>query len=163
MPPKKIFYFENYNDMPVKAGGILPYKIMNGELYFLMINKNNIYEDFGGKIENSDETPEDMASREACEESNCLLDKEIIKRNIIESSFNIYIKHAKYVLYIFQANRYVEKLHSTQFGDAELHDNIKRTVEWISYEQFLTSKKHVRLCDNNILFAMEIIKKRNSL
>lgn len=163
MTQNKIFYYVNDRDMPIKAGGVLPYKITNENLYFLMINKNNIYEDFGGKIDMLDETPEDMASREAYEESNCLLDKEDTKKNIIESSFDFYIKHSKYVLYMFQANEYIKNLHPSQFGDTELHDNIKRTVEWISYDQFLKSKKHVRLCDNNILIVMEIIKKRHFL
>ena len=62
---RKIFYFYDNLKMPIMASGVLIFKYIENKLYFLMINHNNLYEDFGGKTDFTDNSIEDVASRVA--------------------------------------------------------------------------------------------------
>jgi hypothetical protein len=142
---RKIFYL---NTKQVTAGGMLLYKIFNGELFLLLICSNGVYEDFGGKAGIKDTTIENTVSREVCEESNYLFDNNNIE-NRIKCIEPIYIPHSKYVLYILEATIDESLLTPEVFGDKELHDNIQRTVSWISHDDFVnmyfTKKLNPRL------------------
>jgi len=81
-------------------------------------------------------------------------------RNIIKE---VYSKPSKYLIYIIPTTINYDP---NSFGDREIHDNIRRTVEWVSYE-FLTdqntydNKLHFRLKSKQFMDAItEIYNKR---
>src|SRR5687768_9329323 len=68
---KTLFYLDD-NTKPIRAAGVIIYKIVDGIVNLLLINVNNRYEDLGGKIEHVDIEISDTVIREALEESNNL-------------------------------------------------------------------------------------------
>ena len=158
----KIFYVDK---KPVQAGGILFYRYFKYRnntrvLKFLMINNNNknnkhlknrnsnslnkhkeYYEDFGGVIDDEDKCIQDTVIREGNEESNNILSK-YLNKSTLENCTKFYHKRGKYLFYLVEMKNYINpKL----FGDLEIHDNIPRVVEWVSY------KKYKILVENNMV------------
>ena len=123
-----------YNSNYIKAGGVLFYRIYNNNKEFLVIEENNKYSDLGGKIEEYDKTIYDTISREVYEESNKYFEKDKIYNILIQNkNERIYIKNAKYLLYILNINL--------------IDDNIiTSNIKWISRE-LLIEKHHPRLRD----------------
>jgi hypothetical protein len=133
---KPIFKYKNNY---IKAGGVLFYRIYDNDKEFLVIEENNKYSDLGGKIEEYDKNIYDTISREVYEESNNYFEKDKIYNILIQNeNKGIYIKNAKYLLYILNIN---------------LIDNniITSNIKWIS-RNLLIEKHHPRLRDiiNNI-------------
>lgn len=162
---KKVFSFkdpETETISEVKAGGAMPYiyDLTNKDLSFLMIVDGDKYCDFGGKIDPKDANIQETISREVFEESNGIFKKRYILDKIKKLD-GIYSQHSKYLLYLFEADKYYDP---KQFGKIEFHDNIPRTVEWVTFSnlmkfEFLQNKLHARLKYKN--FFKEI-KKINS-
>jgi hypothetical protein len=147
------FKYKLHNKLyPIRAGGILFYRYVNDNLVFLMIKRNNIYSDFGGKTEPIDKSIIDTASRETEEESNKIFKKNMII-NIIRNQKGIYCKHSKYVIYLYRLDKYINP---RIFGKYEKAEGIRRTVEWISYKYFIRNinKIHVRLQNKYLLFIL---------
>jgi hypothetical protein len=145
---KKIFYLNNDKECPVKAGGVLFYKYNNkNELKVLVINKNNRYEDFGGRIESrKDRNIIDTVSREVAEESNNIFQNDYISEELNKLQ-PIYIKDSKYLLYVIELDKeYSEK----SFSDMEYYSKCFRNVEWLLFENFITKSIHprIRICKN---------------
>jgi len=135
------FYYNEDKNMPIRASGCLIYKIYNNEIKFLMIKKTHDekYEDIGGKTDINDITEFDTISREVEEETNMVIDKNIIKYQLSRSK-SVYISNSKYILYLIEANSYERNLKSKYFGRKEIKDNINRTVEWIGIENIIENK-----------------------
>jgi len=129
-----------------KASGILPYTIINNEIYFLLqqIDKTNLYSDFGGKREKTDNSIKYTAAREFSEEtngyffsniSNTLSDTDLIKKSriIIESlliynnPLYIYNFNGKYLIYLL----YIKSIDPNKLDNVEKYSNIKRKCKWI--------------------------------
>lgn len=147
------FYIGKNN--PCRAGGVLPYKMYDNTLYFIMIKSNGKYEDFGGKTSVEDKSINDTIIREAYEESNGIFSIISTQQNIEnyqQKSLNIqriYMKSGKYLLYIIRSD---EDYDPDLFGNKEFHDNIGRTVEWVSIDtlmsrEFTRTNLHPRLCN----------------
>ena len=92
------------------GGGILPYTIHEGEIYFLLSRESidykwkesGLWSDFGGKKEKN-ETYKDAAIREGYEESNGILGDEKYIENLIDNHCIFHLtknKHRVYVVYI---------------------------------------------------------------
>lgn len=128
------FYLDDEHTQELRAGGVLFYKYNEDKTNFdlLLIYSRNNYEDFGGCTDENDTNIIDTVSREVNEESNGIFEQDVIK-NKIKDSIPIYIKHCKYALYFVELH---ENYNSGDFGDKEIHDNINRTVEWVSYDKF---------------------------
>ena len=129
------FWYNNDENKKIRAGGVLFYKFNETtlNLEFLMIhNKNNYYEDFGGRTDIEDNDIIDTICREVEEESNKIFKKEFIRKELINSK-STYIKQCKYLLYFVELKNYHDP---KKFGEIEIHDNIERTVEWITYDDF---------------------------
>lgn len=140
---RPIFYYDNNKKNEIKAGGIIYYrfnKIIN-EIEFLLINCNNIYEDFGGKTDEKDKNIIYTIIREACEESNRIFDENELLTQIKNKS-GIYNKTSKYIIYFLKTEKEYEPI---EFGDVELFESIERTVEWISISKLKGKKLHIRL------------------
>lgn len=151
-----------------KASGILPYTIINNEIYFLLqkINKTNLYSDFGGKREKNDNSIKYTAAREFSEETNGYFfnenkdiskiktDNDLIKKSriIIESlliyknPLYIYNFNGKYLIYLL----YIKSVNPNKLDNIEKFTNIKRKCEWINRkllinDDFIKNKLDYRL------------------
>lgn len=129
------FNYLNDNNMPIRAGGVIIYRKINNQIEFLLIKKliGNIerYEDIGGKTDKNDTNEFDTIARETSEETNSIINEQIIKKQLTYSK-SCYNLKSKYVLYFIKANKYEKKLKSAVFGDIETHDSIHRTIEWVN-------------------------------
>jgi len=137
------FYYQNDISKPIRAGGVIIYRIFNDSIQFLMIKtkyKNyDRYEDIGGKTDKIDISELDTIAREVSEETNQIINQQIIKYQLTKSK-SIYIPHSKYLLYFVKANLYEQNLKSVYFGDKEIKDDIFRTIHWIDIKSFINNK-----------------------
>jgi hypothetical protein len=149
------FYFEDDKTKPIRAGGVLIYKFVDDQIKLLMIKTNYNdeirFEDIGGKTDINDVTEFDTVSREVSEETNLIINQQIIKYQL-KNSTSIYIPNSKYILYLVEANLYERNLKSNYFGNKEIYDDIKRTIHWINLETYLNNKVkiHPRICSNDV-------------
>ena len=149
--------FHAFNDKSnlIRAGGLIYYKFKNNKLQFLLIKCNNVYEDFGGKTDKVDESFEDTIAREAREESNGIFEEDEILMEICEKNL-AYYKKSKYIVSLLETKKEYDP---TDFGDIEHHTNIKRTVEWVDYDDIITKNNlHIRLKFDNFCKKIENIK-----
>jgi hypothetical protein len=168
---RKCFYYEDDEEKPILAAGILFIKEEKGKKFVLLQkvikkNKPDEYSDFGGKIDEKDDTVIDTISRELGEEinfglyekekkDNIYLDtiqklKDMILKNIVKI---IYQKTAKYLVIIAKLPKNI-MLDFEKISDFEKLDKINRIVDWISYEDFIKNNPnqiHPRLWGNQIL------------
>jgi 8-oxo-dGTP pyrophosphatase MutT (NUDIX family) len=121
----------------VTSGGVIIYRFGDLGMELLLVNSRGGYEDFGGKIDGSDQSIYKTVARETYEESNKLLNKKQIEARLVTAPY-IYIKNSKYVCFIIEATHAESLLQSEDFGDIEIHDNIERTVKWIPLSMILT-------------------------
>ena len=134
---KKTFYLDKDEKKPVVAGGVILYRFVKDQhMELLLIESRGNYEDFGGCADDDDENIFAMVAREAFEESNKLLDFELIKKRLTHAQF-AYAEKSKYVVYVIKATKGEERLNGSDFGDKEIHDNIARLVKWIPLDTFL--------------------------
>ena len=159
--------------MPIRAGGVIIYRKINNHIEFLLIKKliGNIerYEDIGGKTDKNDETEFDTIARETCEETNSIINEQIIKKQL-EYSKSCYNLKSKYVLYFIKANKYERKLKSHVFGDIETHDSIHRTIEWVNtkmiIDKMITLHPRLLLMINDIkkqILSLQLVNLTNNL
>lgn len=167
---KKIFYLNKHEEKPVGAGGVILYRFINGiNMELLLVESRGNYEDFGGCVDDEDDTIIDTVAREAYEESNKLLKIKSIKKRLNDAQF-AYSERSKYVVYVICANEREEQLNSDDFGDIEIHDNISRKVKWIPLDVFLAKeviqyKLNWRLKNKTLFDILKNIKndKKNSI
>lgn len=163
MSQKKIFYLHQDSNLPIIAGGIILYKIFNNNVYLLLIDKNGIFEDLGGKTNARDETIQDTVSREAYEESNYLIDLNSVKKRLQASNY-VYNPNSKYITYLIQANNKEIQLKENDFSNKEIQENIPRKIKWISLNTLLNPniikyRIACRLKHKNFFDQIKIIKK----
>src|SRR5262249_513999 len=89
------------------------------------------YDDLGGAVDNTDDSVTSTIIREAMEETNNMIDI----NHIINSKCNVFYNHfSKY--YSFAIKITNGSYNDTNiFGDMEIHDNIKRTINWYTYKE----------------------------
>jgi len=163
---RKCFYYDNDSEKPILAAGVLFVKEEKGKKYVLIQKKKkenqDEYSDFGGKIDLKDQTAVETIARELGEELNdgiydsskpekIYLDnvrdlKNLIQENIIKS---VYQERAKYFVIIAQLPENIS-LDFAIIGDSEKLDKINRTVEWITYEDFMKLYNGSRKTPNQI-------------
>ena len=153
---RKIFNYDNIDeskivsmlsknelfDKSISATGILFYKIVKNNVKLMLIkyaDKNwPKLDDFGGRIDNTDDTVFDAAIRETEEETNKIITKDLILK--ISSDDNIkcfYNKTSKYFLHLIRVDE--DFFSDTSiFGDFEEHDKIYRKVEWYDFKDCKT-------------------------
>jgi len=148
---KPIFYVDNDKTKPLAAAGIILYKMdkITNVPKFLMSKSNTrtkdpnvyIYEDFGGRIDKTDKSIEDVIAREAYEESNGILEKDYIL-SLVKKSSILYKNYGKYGVYICETEN---DYNCDDFGTVEKHDNINRTVEWVSFDTLLKDTNFLKI------------------
>lgn len=133
-----------FNRKPVKACGLILVHYSD-EPYFLLQKKKNRYEDFGGRVDPSDQTVFDTITREATEESNGQLDRESLLQRLFTSTVFYYHQQANYLYAILPATAEEASLIDSDFGSIEAHDQIERQVSWVPLSQLSPDKIHPRL------------------
>lgn len=143
LTPKRPTFF--YQDNEIRAGGILFYRFTNkGKVEVLLSNKNNRYEDIGGKTDSVDKTILDTISREVHEETNGLFNSNVVASQLYKNRDNG-ISNGKYLLFVIKANSYERKCTSEEFSDHEILYDIPRTMHWVSLECLSHLQLHPRL------------------
>jgi len=144
---RPIFYFNDDKNSEIRAGGILFYKYNKTNFDLLLTYSRNNYEDFGGCTDENDKNIIDTISREVVEESNNIFNQTEIKKKL-EDAHCVYVKHCKYIVYFVEL---AEDYDVSLFGDTEVCDNFKRTVEWVPYDTINNIKLNFRLKSYNVL------------
>jgi hypothetical protein len=143
-------FFVQENEL--RAGGVLFYRFNQSKIELLLINKNDRFEDIGGKTDAIDKCIEDTVSREVEEETNNRITSFHIKKQIEKCEHRaIFYNKSKYVLYFIKANKYERKLSTEDFSNKEITDDIARTLHWIPLSDISTIILHPRLSLQSIL------------
>jgi hypothetical protein len=121
----------------ISACGCLFYKIDNaGSKQLLLIKYEDPrwtrLDDFGGRVDLADTCVDDCIIRETIEESNNQINDEIMKKLLQVEHRTFYNPKSKYysVLIKVDAAFFPD---GRIFGDLEITDNIKRTINWYKY------------------------------
>lgn len=137
MQKKTIKYIDDENTRPVTATGVMIYKQTSDYKMKLLIMKNRgVYEDIGGKIDPDDESIYSAAAREVDEETNGMIKKDTLIDRLKMAQY-VYVPRSKYVIFLLEANDAEKRLKKGDFGDREIHDNIPRSIEWISRDKLI--------------------------
>ena len=168
---KQKYYFIDDNDCQILAAGVLPYrynkKIHDYEFLMIKYFKNNIpfYSDFGGCVDKNDIDINMTIAREADEESNGILSQNDVYENLYHGIFLLNLK-SKYLV-VLCSIKYItkKKIKEEMFGNVEIHDNIERTVEWISLTQLMNNefKNHLNFRLRFRDFFKELSEKKNKI
>ena len=144
MPPKKddrpTFSFNNNEDMPVKAGGVLFYRFNKDAMDLLLVDNEGTLEDLGGCTDAKDTDIYKTVSREVDEESNGKFKRNNIEKRIRVAEEYVYIPRSKYIIFLEEVTDKEAKLKMTDFGNREIHDDIPRKVKWVPLTIFLTQE-----------------------
>jgi hypothetical protein len=149
----------------IYAGGVLLYKFIDDQIYFLMIysDRRKAHEDIGGKVDNNDTTIYNTVIREAFEETNQII--KLNKETLISSPY-FYNDNGKYILYLVEANYEQSKTTKEDFGPVELYENIERIIEWVKCDDFI--QKNIKVCNRVNMYHIinylksKVIKKINA-
>ena len=170
MPRQKYYFFDD-DDNKILAAGLLPYrfnkKINNYEFLMIKYLKNNVpfYSDFGGCVDKNDTDINTTIARETDEESNGVLSFDNVYGNLHNGLYLLNLK-SRYLV-VFCSIKYItkKKIEGYMFGDVELHDNIERTIEWISLDKLTNNefKNHLNFRLRFKDFFVELYNKKKKL
>lgn len=165
---RKIFNYDNIEEFKIvesnkdaytntiSACGCLFYKVVNGDLYLLLISYTDPewdrLDDFGGKIDTTDVSVIDAIIRETSEESNDIINGDIIQRC---DYYEFYNRQSKYYSIVIEVDDDFFP-DTTVFGDFERADRLGRTVNWYKYDEYkdnlafrlLNNKKLIEFFDD---------------
>lgn len=127
VPSNKLGYYTN----TISACGLL---LKHDDEILLIKYKDPNWpnlDDFGGQVGEGDETPFDTIIRETVEESNGVITKKMIKK-YLKHGEQFYTQKSKYFCVVCEISDDDKELllDSTLFGDIEIEDGIKRTINW---------------------------------
>lgn len=167
--PRKIFNFNDQKESKVieslseksklyentiSACGAMFYKIVKGDVYLLLISfadpKWNKLDDFGGQIDETDDTVMDAIEREVSEESNGQINEKKLRKLLNTNKCKtFYNKFSKYYNYVIEVDDNFFK-DTSVFGDFEKTDKIKRKINWYKFSDF-KNKISQRIIGNKLL------------
>lgn len=138
----------------ISAAGCLFYKIVDGEVWLLLIKYINpeypLLDDFGGKVDITDNSIMETIMRELSEETNGIISGDYIE-NLINVSPAFYNKKSKYYMKtVCVDNSFYPD--TTIFGDFEGTDRISRTIGWYKFNDVWDKLAH-RLQFNDMLMC----------
>ena len=124
----------------------------SGKLQLLLISyadpKWNKLDDFGGQVDENDETVDDTIARETSEETNGVINEEFITEQFEnDDNYNVFYnaKSKYYVAVLEVGNDFYPD--TSVFGTLEETDKINRTIGWYDYLT-VKNKMAVRLTSN---------------
>lgn len=172
MTDRPTFYLNDDKSKPIRAGGVIIYRINDDTTMDILIVETKrssglVYEDFGGCTDVCDDNYVETIVREVHEESNGLIKKPKTRERILKCSENeyYYSEKSKYLLYIIPATNKQTKMKSEDFGNIEEHDGFERTVLWLPLDIFLAKHSRVRhnfrLKDKILYKKLKAIQKEN--
>jgi 8-oxo-dGTP pyrophosphatase MutT (NUDIX family) len=124
----------------ISACGCLFYKIVDGHLSLLLIrytgsSGRHELDDFGGKIDVTDQSVYETVLREVGEETNHVIDCGYLKHRLENGPYRVfYTPQSKYYLFVMPVNADFFP-DTTLFGTEEQHDHLPRVVAWYSYPE----------------------------
>lgn len=139
----------------ISACGCLFYKKTTKELLLISYTDPNWekYDDFGGMVDNNDESVYETIWREVEEETNGIINKNEMQKILKSKQYTQF--YTEFCKYFFIAVNVEENYNvdTHAFGTIEKTDQILRTINWIKYEEALKNLA-VRLqkCDKLINF-----------
>ncbi len=143
-------FFIDSDNQPIRAGGIIFYKIepLTKQIKMLMQyteridnitnKKRNVYEDIGGKTDEDDKSIYDTIMREVIEETNGIITKEIVQEHLNKEKIGYYLGHSKYYLIIVEANKKIIDIDRRVYGKVE-NNGKKRQFHWIDANRLKTA------------------------
>lgn len=137
-----IFYFDNDLTKPINASGVIIYRNHFNKMLCLIHDHNNLYEDIGGSIDQTNGTLLGIVGREVEEKTNGIIcSSDIIER--LETAKKIYIPVSKYCLFIIEASEKENMLKKEDFRTDTKQDNLRKTIGWIARDN-LSSPNVIR-------------------
>lgn len=140
----------------ITACGCMFYKKSETGIELLLISysdpKWNKLDDFGGRIDEDDESVFHTIIREVGEETNNIITEKILQKYISKNKYkSFYNSQSKYYVIVIEVNNKFFP-DTDVFGDFENADKIKRKINWYDYEE---NKKDIafRLFKNNKLIS----------
>jgi hypothetical protein len=151
LEPRKIFNYDNFSESKIipkldkgyaynntiSAAGCLFYKKTKDKLQLLLISysdpKWNDLDDFGGRVDESDDTVYDTIIRETVEETNNIIDEVYLQKKITNIEYKpFYNNFSKYYVIAIEVDDgfYPD---TKIFGNFEKADCIGRTIKWYNY------------------------------
>lgn len=123
----------NVYEYNISACGCMLYKIVNGELFLLLIAYENPawpkLDDFGGKVDIEDATPDHTMWREVAEETNGIITMESLAQ--YENRRRFYCKSAKYQCTLIEVPADYA-IDTGVFGDIEGNGHA-RSIDWYEF------------------------------
>lgn len=148
-----------FQDKPVFAAGVILSRLYNGQMEFLLQEKKGALQDLGGKVDTSDASLLDTIAREACEETNGLLDKEDLKSRLSTNENAYYhISHSKYIFTVIPATEKEAALESEAFGFQEEGQEHERRILWIPVTDLKAADLFCRLHAPRFLEDLDLIQ-----
>jgi ADP-ribose pyrophosphatase YjhB (NUDIX family) len=124
-------------DKTISACGSLFYKKQSKELLLISYADPGWpnYDDFGGRVDEDDESVFDTIIRETTEETNDIISKAYMKKIIKSNNHKTF--YTQFCKYYFILVEVPENFHpdTTTFGNMEKTDKIKRTIDWVPYSK----------------------------
>lgn len=165
---KPIGITEEIKNLPVRAGGIVPYTIFNdGRVRFLMVYSNGRFstdkqlEVLGGKTESYDKDIIDTIRREASEETNHIQPFQSWLASLPPNLSNtrMYFPNSKFLmLFAYMPSHFANILTTEKFGHAEFGEHLNqrgiyciyRTIHWMTVDEI--AKFHMVKYDRDIFY-----------
>jgi hypothetical protein len=136
------------NDNPIRAGGVIFYyqdeltKNIKLLLQYTERTRNYVkrflYEDIGGKTDEGDESINDTVIREVVEETNGVINKELITKYLTKDVKKIYLEKGKYCLFLVKVNDDIKNVNRRLFGKEETLSGKQRQFFWIDADRLRT-------------------------
>jgi len=145
--------YQNIYFNTISAAGCLFYKDDNKLLLIEYADPNwTRLDDFGGVVDENDETIYDTIIRETAEETNNIIDEKLMKQ-LLENNDNKYFynKLSKYFFVLIRVDDYFFP-NTYVFGIKEQHDQILRKVKWYDFEE-IKQKLAYRLSNTKKLMS----------
>jgi hypothetical protein len=135
-----VFFHNDQEEQPIKASGIIFQRTQNEKVEFLVhITTGEKLWDIGGKVDKSDKTILETATREFIEETEMFFTKQIsfekTKKYVSENTLKqFYINKSKYLLFIVKAPKF---LRNTDFPfEYKNVDGVEKMLYWITANEF---------------------------
>lgn len=141
MGESKIVDFADANSMytnTISACGCLFYKELKNTKQLLLIKYEDPnwpkLDDFGGRIDDTDDSVFAGIIRETVEETNGVINEEYLSKIILDGKYkSFYNRQSKYFMILVKVDDNF-CLDTKLFGELEITDNIKRTIDWHDYD-----------------------------
>lgn len=145
------FLLNDSKSKPLRAGGVLFYKLTEDDIEFLVIDKDDRYEDLGGKTDVGDSDIYRTVSREVFEESNGKFQEKNIRDRLISNDKYVYKSSSKYINFLLEVTKEESMLETVDFGTKETYCNMTREIRWIKFDMFFGHTLHPRLDRRRLL------------